>query len=48
MTARKKMLIAAILAVLLTLGSGCHKATLENYKLFRSTPLGFSIKYPDF
>ena len=48
MTARKKMLIDAILAVLLTLGSGCHKATLENYKLFRSTPLGFSIEYPDF
>ena len=27
---------------------GCYSATLEGYELYRSTPLGFSIEYPDF
>lgn len=44
----KKRILALLLAALLILGTGCHKATLEDYKLFRSTPLGFSIEYPDF
>ncbi len=44
----KKRIFALILVALLMLGTGCHKATLENYKLFRSTPLGFSMEYPSF
>lgn len=44
-----KRICAALLAVMILLSaSGCHKATLEDYKLFRSSPLGFSIEYPDF
>ena len=44
----KKRILAVVLAVLLLLCTGCQKATLENYKLFRSTPLGFSMEYPSF
>lgn len=44
----KKRILAAVLLIAVLLCSGCHKATLEDYKLFRSTPLGFSIEYPDF
>ncbi len=44
----KKRVLALILAALMLLGTGCHKASLENYRLFRSTPLGFSMEYPDF
>ncbi len=44
----KKKLAAVLALVMMLLISGCHKATLENYKLYRSTPLGFSIEYPDF
>lgn len=44
----KKRILALMLAAVLVLGTGCHKATLEDYKLFRSTPLGFSVEYPDF
>ncbi len=44
-----KRIIAVLLSILLLLGlAGCQKATVENYKLFRSTPLGFSIEYPEF
>lgn len=44
-----KRMIAVLLSILLLLGlAGCQKATNEGYKLFRSTPLGFSIEYPDF
>ena len=44
-----KKIIAFLLSILLLLGlAGCQKATNEGYKLFRSTPLGFSIEYPDF
>ncbi|MBQ8893969.1 MAG: hypothetical protein IJ043_06120 [Clostridia bacterium] len=44
----KKRIVALLAVALLLLTTGCHQATLENYKLFRSTPLGFSIEYPDF
>lgn len=44
----KKRALAALLVLTVLLCSGCHKATLEDYKLFRSTPLGFSIEYPEF
>ena len=44
----KKTISVLILAAVLLLSAGCHKATLEGYKLFRSTPLGFSMEYPDF
>ncbi len=44
----KKRWIALFLIMLLLLCSGCRKATLEGYKLFRSTPLGFSMEYPNF
>ena len=44
----KKRVLAILLACILILGTGCQKATLENYKLFRSTPLGFSMEYPSF
>lgn len=44
----KKTLSVLFLAAVLLLTAGCHKATLEGYKLFRSTPLGFSVEYPDF
>ncbi len=37
--------IILISALLLT---GCYQATLEDFKLYRSSPLGFSIEYPDF
>lgn len=45
----KKRIVAfaLLMAVLLSLAA-CQKATTENYKLFRSTPLGFSIEYPEF
>ena len=44
-----KRSIAFLLSIILLLGlAGCQKATVENYKLFRSTPLGFSIEYPSF
>ncbi len=44
-----KRIIAFLLSILLLLGlAGCQKATNEGYKLFRSTPLGFSIEYPEF
>lgn len=36
-----------IFAVLLCLAS-CQKASQEGFRLFRSTPLGFSVEYPDF
>ncbi|MBR6793575.1 MAG: hypothetical protein IKM48_04370 [Clostridia bacterium] len=44
----KKRIFALFLIVLLLFSAGCQKATLENYKLFRSTPLGFSMEYPSF
>lgn len=44
----KKRIFAVLLIAVLLLASGCRKATLEGYKLFRSTPLGFSVEYPDF
>lgn len=44
----KKKIIALFLIVLLVLGCSCQKATLEDYKLFRSTPLGISVEYPDY
>ncbi len=44
----KKRILAILLIAVLLLCSGCHKATLEDYKLFRSTPLGFSMEYPNF
>lgn len=44
----KKRILALLLVVLMLVCTGCHKATLEDYKLFRSTPLGFSMEYPDF
>lgn len=44
----KKRILALLLAAILIFATGCHQATLENYKLFRSTPLGFSVEYPDF
>ena len=44
----KKRMLALLLAGLLLCTTGCHKATLEDFKLFRSSPLGFSIEYPDF
>ena len=44
-----KKIIAFLLSIILLLGlAGCQKATTEGYKLFRSTPLGFSIEYPSF
>lgn len=39
--------IVMMLAVLVSL-AGCHKATQEGFRLFRSTPLGFSIEYPEY
>jgi hypothetical protein len=39
--------LALVIAALLGLG-GCRKATLEDFRLYRSTPLGFSVEYPDF
>ena len=44
----KKKIIALFLIVLLVLACSCQKATLEDYKLFRSTPLGISVEYPDY
>ncbi len=44
----KKRLSALLLIMVLLFTAGCHRATLENYKLFRSTPLGFSVEYPNF
>ncbi len=45
---KKRILaILMILAVLLGL-AGCQKASQEGFRLFRSTPMGFSIEYPDF
>ena len=45
----KKRIFAFALMLLMLLGlAGCQKATVENYKVFRSTPLGFSMEYPKF
>lgn len=44
----KKRIPALLMIILLLLCTGCHKPTLKDYKLFRSSPLGFSIEYPDF
>lgn len=44
----KKRILAMFLAALLLLSCGCQKATLDGYKLYRSTPMGFSMEYPDF
>lgn len=44
----KKRIIALLLILLLVLCCGCRKATLDGYKLFRSSPLGFSMEYPNF
>ena len=44
----KKRIVAILLIAILLLCAGCQKATLENYKLFRSSPLGFSMEYPSF
>jgi hypothetical protein len=43
---KKIVAVTLIIATLLCLG-GCHKPTLEGYQLFRSTPLGFSVEYPE-
>ncbi len=45
---KRRFAAGCLLAILLLLTSGCHQATLKDYKLFRSTPLGFSVEYPDF
>lgn len=45
----KRRIIALILLIGMLAGlTACQKATNEGYKLFRSTPLGFSIEYPNF
>lgn len=44
----KRRVLAVMMIALLLLCCGCRKATLEGYKLFRSTPLGLSVEYPDF
>lgn len=45
----KRKILAAALLLAMALGlAACQKATTEDYKLFRSSPLGFSIEYPDF
>ncbi len=44
----KKRIVAILLVLVLLMAGGCQKATLEGYKLFRSTPMGFSMEYPDF
>jgi len=44
----KKRIFALLLIAVMLLATGCRKATLEGYKVFRSTPLGFSMEYPDF
>ena len=45
----KKRILALTLMILMLLSlAGCQKATVENYKVFRSTPLGFSMEYPKF
>ncbi len=44
----KKKLLALLLIGILMISCSCRKATLEDYKLFRSTPMGFSMEYPDF
>ncbi len=44
----KKKLLALFLVAALLLCGGCRKATLEGYKVFHSTPLGFQMEYPDF
>lgn len=44
----KKRMLALLLILVLILACGCQKATLDGYKLYRSTPLGFSVEYPDF
>ncbi len=45
----KRRILAFILLIGMLAGlASCQKATTEGYKLFRSTPLGFSIEYPDF
>lgn len=41
-------MFALLMILLLILCCGCRKATLEGYKLFRSTPLGISMEYPNF
>ena len=44
----KKKIFAFLLMGVLLLSCSCRKATLEDYKLFRSTPLGVSVEYPDY
>lgn len=44
----KKRFFALFLIVVLLLSCGCHKATQEGYKLFRSSPMGYSIEYPEY
>ena len=44
----KRRILALLMILLLVFCSGCRKATLEGYKLFRSTPLGLSVEYPHF
>lgn len=45
---KKRILALALALVALLSLAACQKATNENYKVFRSTPLGFSIEYPEF
>ena len=44
----KKRILALAMAAILLLACSCQKATLAGYKLYRSTPLGFAMEYPDF
>lgn len=44
----KKRLFALFLVLLLILCCSCRQATQEGYRLFRSSPLGFSVEYPQY
>lgn len=44
----KKRLFALFLIAISLLSCGCRKATQEGYKLFRSSPMGYSVEYPQY
>lgn len=44
----KKRVFSVVLIFLTVFLSGCEKATVEGFSLYRSTPLGFSMEYPSF